>query len=143
MLDGFAGSGSIFIAAHKTGRRARGIEIDLLYCDTIIQRWQSYAKDDAVLVNGQQSFAEVAMVRKIEREAAVIPVLSSLAKEKQSAPSSETHSEVHTSWPWVQHHPSCGISEDLFAGTAVMARPPSLPIEPEVPRPTIQKGQGS
>ncbi|MEC5291823.1 DNA methyltransferase [Aurantimonas sp. C2-6-R+9] len=60
VLDAFAGSGSIVIAAHKTGRRARAVEIDALYCDTIIRRWQAYAKDDAVLLETNETFDEVA-----------------------------------------------------------------------------------
>lgn len=40
VLDGFGGSGSTLIAADKTGRSARIIEYDPLYCDTIVRRWQ-------------------------------------------------------------------------------------------------------
>jgi DNA modification methylase len=47
VLDLFGGSGSTLIAAHKTGRRARLVELDPLYCDRIISRWEGYAKDDA------------------------------------------------------------------------------------------------
>jgi DNA modification methylase len=38
VLDCFAGSGTTLIAAEKTGRRARIIEYDPVYCDTIIRR---------------------------------------------------------------------------------------------------------
>lgn len=41
VLDPFAGSGTTLIAAEKTGRRGFGIEIDPLYCDTIIRRFKS------------------------------------------------------------------------------------------------------
>jgi len=41
ILDGFGGSGSTLMAAEKTGRSARLIEFDPIYCDTIIQRWES------------------------------------------------------------------------------------------------------
>jgi DNA modification methylase len=47
VLDLFGGSGSTVIAAHKTGRRALVCELDPLYCDRIIRRWQAYAKDEA------------------------------------------------------------------------------------------------
>jgi hypothetical protein len=49
VLDPFAGSGSTLIASHKTGRRARLCEIDPVYCDRILQRWETFAKDDAEL----------------------------------------------------------------------------------------------
>jgi DNA modification methylase len=48
VLDSFAGSGSTLIAAEKTGRAARLCEIDPVYCDRILTRWEAYAKDDAV-----------------------------------------------------------------------------------------------
>jgi DNA modification methylase len=47
VLDLFGGSGSTLIAAHKTGRRARLCEYDPTYCDRIIQRWETYANDEA------------------------------------------------------------------------------------------------
>ena len=47
VLDLFGGSGSTLIAAQKTGRRAYICELDPIYCDRIIRRWEAYAKDDA------------------------------------------------------------------------------------------------
>ncbi len=49
VLDGFGGSGSTLIAAEKTGRAARLIEYDPLYCDTIIRRWEAYTGKKAML----------------------------------------------------------------------------------------------
>ena len=40
VLDPFIGSGTALIAAEQTGRRCCGIEIDGLYVDTAIQRWE-------------------------------------------------------------------------------------------------------
>jgi DNA modification methylase len=59
VLDLFGGSGSTLIAAHKTGRRGYLMELDPLYCDRSILRWETYAKDDAVLQATGQTFAEV------------------------------------------------------------------------------------
>jgi DNA modification methylase len=50
VLDLFGGSGSTVIAAHKTGRRGYLCELDPIYCDRIIRRWEAYAKDGAELV---------------------------------------------------------------------------------------------
>jgi DNA modification methylase len=50
VLDLFGGSGSTLIAAHKTGRRGFLCELDPVYCDRIIRRYELFAKDDAELV---------------------------------------------------------------------------------------------
>jgi DNA modification methylase len=47
VLDSFGGSGSTLIAAEKTGRRARLAELDAIYCDRILARWERIAKDEA------------------------------------------------------------------------------------------------
>ena len=41
VLDAFLGSGTTLIAAERAGRRCRGVEIDPIYIDTIIQRWEA------------------------------------------------------------------------------------------------------
>lgn len=72
VLDPFCGSGTIFIAAQKTGRRARAIELDPIYCDTAIRRWQIFASDDAILVETGETFEQVsARLRKKQPEPAV------------------------------------------------------------------------
>jgi DNA modification methylase len=53
VLDGFLGSGSTVLAAERTGRRCRGIEIEPLYVDTIVRRWQAYTCGSARLASGQ------------------------------------------------------------------------------------------
>ncbi|WP_299847842.1 DNA methyltransferase [uncultured Roseovarius sp.] len=47
VLDIFGGSGSTLIAAEKTGRRGYLCELDPIYCDRILARWEAYAKDAA------------------------------------------------------------------------------------------------
>jgi DNA modification methylase len=59
VLDLFGGSGSTLIAAHKTGRQAFLCELDPVYCDRIIARWETYAHDEAVLLTkGSMEAAE-------------------------------------------------------------------------------------
>jgi DNA modification methylase len=48
VLDAFLGSGSTLIAAERTGRCCYGIELDPIYVDTAIKRWQRYTGDHAV-----------------------------------------------------------------------------------------------
>jgi len=50
VLDLFGGSGSTLIAAHKTGRRGCLCELDPIYCDRILGRWETLAGDDAELI---------------------------------------------------------------------------------------------
>jgi DNA modification methylase len=47
VLDGFLGSGTTLIAAERVGRRCYALEIDPLYVDTAIRRWQRLTGDDA------------------------------------------------------------------------------------------------
>lgn len=58
VLDAFLGSGSTLMACERTGRRCRGIEIDPLYIDTAIRRWQKYTGDQAINVTSGRTFAD-------------------------------------------------------------------------------------
>ena len=42
VLDLFGGSGSTLIAAEQVGRRAFLMELDALYCDVIVRRWEEF-----------------------------------------------------------------------------------------------------
>lgn len=59
VLDGFGGSGSTLIAAEKTGRSARVVEYDPVYCDTIIRRWQDYTGKRARISGSNDCFEDV------------------------------------------------------------------------------------
>jgi hypothetical protein len=63
VLDPFAGSGVTIMAAEQCGRRARGIEIDPLYVDVAVRRWQTSTGKVAILAATGQSFAEVEETR--------------------------------------------------------------------------------
>jgi DNA modification methylase len=58
-LDVFAGSGSTLIACEKTKRRARLIEIDPIYIDVTIRRWQDYTGGVARRESDQRAFNEL------------------------------------------------------------------------------------
>lgn len=59
VLDGFLGSGSTLIAAERVGRICYGIEIDSLYVDVAILRWQRYTGEQAVHAESGKTFEEV------------------------------------------------------------------------------------
>ena len=65
VLDGFLGSGTTVIAAERTGRLCYGIEIDPLYVDSIIRRWEKATGEAATLSSSGQTFAEVTEARAI------------------------------------------------------------------------------
>ena len=56
VLDAFSGSGSTIMAAEQIGRRACCIEIDPVYVDVAIRRWQGFTGKDAVLASPNQTF---------------------------------------------------------------------------------------
>ncbi|HEY4313607.1 MAG TPA: DNA modification methylase [Pirellulales bacterium] len=51
VLDLFGGSGSTLIAAEQTGRHAYLMELDALYCDVIVQRWEKFTGQKAERVS--------------------------------------------------------------------------------------------
>lgn len=59
ILDPFAGSGTVLVAAERTGRRARAIELDPQYVDVAIRRWQRMSGKQAVLVETGQTWEQV------------------------------------------------------------------------------------
>ena len=64
VLDCFGGSGSTLMAAERTGRTARLIELDQTYCDVILRRWMATNGNDPTLVATGQTWSEVASERK-------------------------------------------------------------------------------
>lgn len=63
VLDPFGGSGSTLIAAHKTGRTARLVEFDPIYCDVIVRRFEAYTGQSAKLAATGATFETVASER--------------------------------------------------------------------------------
>lgn len=65
VLDCFGGSGSTLIAAERTGRSARLIEFDPLYCDTIVRRWEKLTGKQARHHGDGSTFEDVAERREL------------------------------------------------------------------------------
>src|SRR5215212_3413223 len=92
VLDAFSGSGTTIIAAAKTGRRARVIELDPKFVDVAVQRWQEWSGHMARDAETGLTFAEMAKLRSEHGQAtssaeAALPVPS-------PAPSHAPHPEA-------------------------------------------------
>lgn len=59
VLDSFGGSGTTMIAAEKNGRVACVMELDPVYCDVIVRRWQAFTGQAATLEGDGRTFAEI------------------------------------------------------------------------------------
>ena len=64
VLDPFLGSGTTVIAAEKAGRRACGIELDPVYTDLCVRRWEQLTGEEAVLAGSDKTFSEIAAERQ-------------------------------------------------------------------------------
>jgi DNA modification methylase len=69
VLEPFAGSGSTLLAAEAVARMCRAIEIDALYCDLTIHRWQQMTGQEARLSETGETFAQVRDRRLAEARA--------------------------------------------------------------------------
>ena len=63
IVDLFGGSGSTLMACQRRRRKCRLIEIDPVYADVIVRRWEAYTGERAVLSGDGRSFAAVAEQR--------------------------------------------------------------------------------
>ncbi len=79
VLDAFAGSGTTLIAAEKTGRKGRGLELDPLYVDIAVCRWERLTGEKAVHTATGLTMEELAVVRGV-----------SVAPEGESLPRTDT-----------------------------------------------------
>lgn len=62
ITDGFLGSGTTLIGAEMTGRRCYGVELDPVYAEVIVRRWEKFTGRKALL--GEQTLEQVAKARK-------------------------------------------------------------------------------
>ena len=63
VLDPFLGSGTTILAAERVGRRGYGLDLDPLYVDATVRRWQAFTKRDAILADTSTTFDEVTDAR--------------------------------------------------------------------------------
>lgn len=63
VLDPFLGSGTTLLAAERTGRRVFGIELDPVYVDVVIRRWQKLTKREAIHRASGKSFSALRQER--------------------------------------------------------------------------------
>ena len=68
VLDTFMGSGSTLMAAEETGRVCFGVDLDPLYVDVAVRRWQNQTRQDAVHAETGELFNERALRLASESE---------------------------------------------------------------------------
>ncbi|MBV8662671.1 MAG: site-specific DNA-methyltransferase, partial [Hyphomicrobiales bacterium] len=63
VIDPFLGSGSTLIAAQRTGRVCYGVELDSLYVDLIIRRFEAESGEKAILAETGETYETLAARR--------------------------------------------------------------------------------
>jgi DNA modification methylase len=76
VLDPFSGSGTILIAAERTGRKARALELDPSYVDVAIRRWEKLTGKSATLSTGE-TFEEITEQRTVALDLAQVEAVAS------------------------------------------------------------------
>lgn len=59
VLDPFLGSGTTIMAAERTGRICYGMDLDAVYVDTVVRRWQKHTGDRAVHASTGKAFDDL------------------------------------------------------------------------------------
>jgi DNA modification methylase len=65
VLDPFGGSGSTLIACEKLNRRCNLVELDAVYADVIVSRWQAFTGREATHAHTAQTFTETMATRTL------------------------------------------------------------------------------
>ena len=73
VLDPFLGSGTTLLAAERTRRRCIGVEIDPVYVDVAIRRWQGMTGGEAVLAQTGETFSAMAQDAGSTSSISVVP----------------------------------------------------------------------
>jgi DNA modification methylase len=85
VLDPFSGSGTTLIAAERTGRSARALEIDPGYVDVGLKRWQAYTGKTAVLAATGKTFEDIVEERTPGLATPLAPTAKTEAETYSSA----------------------------------------------------------
>lgn len=56
VFDPFGGAGTSMIASEKTGRHSKLMELDPMYCDVIVKRWQDFTGKEAIHSESGETF---------------------------------------------------------------------------------------
>jgi DNA modification methylase len=73
VLDLFGGSGSTLVACEQTERHAFLMELDELYCDVIVTRWNQLTGEKAVLEGDGRSFEVIGAERRQKKTSTRAP----------------------------------------------------------------------
>jgi DNA modification methylase len=63
VYDPFLGSGTSIIAAETTKRICYGLEINPIYCDIALRRWQTFTGKASILESDGRTFDQVSHAR--------------------------------------------------------------------------------
>jgi DNA modification methylase len=97
IVDLFGGSGTTLIAAERTARCARLIEIEPRYVDVAIGRFQALTRADAIHAQSGETFAEIAEERRTDRRASPSTTLDiTTAIRGHDASEGDTTSSAHS-----------------------------------------------
>lgn len=66
IYEPFSGSGTTIIAAEMTGRRCFAIELNPVYVDIAVRRWQQFTGREATLLSGGATFANAEAARILD-----------------------------------------------------------------------------
>jgi DNA modification methylase len=66
VYEPFLGSGTTLIAAESCGRECLAVELDPIYVDLAVRRWEAFSGKQAILADDSQTFGEVTLTREGE-----------------------------------------------------------------------------
>lgn len=85
VLDLFSGSGTTIVAAHDSGRRGAAMDLDPLYVDTTIVRWQDFSGEEARLAGSGKTYREVRAERAADSDVPVDNLPPARARTRRAA----------------------------------------------------------